>query len=311
MWFLLYCISWTEGIFYQIPLLYFSLLCHIKLGLEVEGDRPGFSNIVLSWEFVGLEMDWSHAWWASAKWVRTLREALAWVLQPLVGSVGSSRSCFASPCLSSELSLSRSNSELVGISIAQSNQQKDQLLLAFELYQGTFNHHSFTNGTLGFARQYKRPTKPSPRVESGLSSKHCVIVHTTVWVEELSVLDRCLKSKLSVCVPELAEQIQEHVLVYDRLCSLDWRSREDRWHICHPCALSGRCWLTGTAPLLHLAPHRHVGSTHVEKKQHGGKAGKNMAGLAFAMNSCHPQLHVTWLGGSEQARASMSAKPRA
>lgn len=41
------------------------------------------------------------------------------------------------------------------------------------------------------------------------------------------------------------------------------------------------------------------------------RVGKNMAALAFAMNSCHPQLHTTWLGGSEQARASMSAKPGA
>lgn len=57
---------------------------------------------------------------------------------------------------------SRSNSELVGISIAQSNQQKDQLLLAFEFHRGTFNHHSFSNRTFRFARQYNGPTKPSP-----------------------------------------------------------------------------------------------------------------------------------------------------
>ena len=84
------------------------------------------------------------------------------VLQPLVGSIGSSLSLSAPPRLSVKLSLSRSNSELVDISIAQSNQQKDQLLLAFEFYQGTFNHHSFSNRTFRFARQYNGPTKPSP-----------------------------------------------------------------------------------------------------------------------------------------------------
>lgn len=90
-------------------------------------------------------------------WYRGCIKELTWILQPLVGSAGS-----LSPCLSFNFSLSRSNSALVGISIARSNQQKDQLLLAFELYQGTFNHHSFTNCTFRFARQYNGPTKPSP-----------------------------------------------------------------------------------------------------------------------------------------------------
>lgn len=33
-----------------------------------------------------------------------------------------------------------------------------------------------------------------------------------------------------------------------------------------------------------------------------------MAAVTFAMNSCHPQSHMTWLGGSEQAKAFVSAK---
>lgn len=90
---------------------------------------------------------------------------------------------------------SRSNSELVGISIAQSNQQKDQLLLAFEFHRGTFNHHSFSNRTFRFARQYNGPTKPSPaprtlrpdpELKRGFFSKQCIILHAIAREEELS-----------------------------------------------------------------------------------------------------------------------------
>lgn len=167
MWFLFSCISGTDEICYQIPLLYFPLLCHIKLGLEVEGDWMFLFQDRFSFkEHHGNLLGW--------RWIRAMHHGpqpngyqgcvknLTWVLQPLVGSAGSSLSHSSSQCLSFKLCLSRSISELVGISIAQSNQQKDQLLLAFKPYQGTFNHHSFTNRTFRFARQYNGPTKPSP-----------------------------------------------------------------------------------------------------------------------------------------------------
>lgn len=165
--FLFYCKSQTEEICLRIPQLCFSLLCHMELRLGVRDDRIGFSKIVLvrstSWEIVGLDTNKSHALWTAANRVRRLRKGtnvsfatFSWQRWPL------SLSHSLLLCLSFKLSPSRSNSELADISIAQSNQQKDQLLLAFELYQGTFNHHSFTNCTFRFARQYNRPTKPSP-----------------------------------------------------------------------------------------------------------------------------------------------------
>lgn len=108
----------------------------------------------------------------------------------------------------------------------QSNQQKDQLLLAFELHQGTFNHHSFTNRTFRFARQYNGPTKPSPLPGPYTQTQSWIgfvlrDLHNyacqSARVEGLSTLDHRLKLELSAstCWNIGAQHIT-------RLCLLEW-----------------------------------------------------------------------------------------
>lgn len=105
-------------------------------------------------------------------------------------------------CFLQEFSPPCSQFELVGISIAQSNQQNDQLLLAFELYQGTFNQHSFSNRTFRSARQYNGATKPSCAPRTLLQDAELNLFSTlnncaVVWLEGLSLRDHHLQLELS------------------------------------------------------------------------------------------------------------------
>lgn len=89
-------------------------------------------------------------------------KALTWVLQHLAGSPGSSLSCSASPCHSFKLSLLLAL--ILSLRVFPLRSLTNQKTSCFWPLSFTEGHLiiTATNATFRFARQYNRPTKPSP-----------------------------------------------------------------------------------------------------------------------------------------------------
>lgn len=171
---------------------------------------------------------------------------------------------------------------------------KTQLLLAFELYRGTFNHHTFTKCSFRFARQYNGPPKSQPGAELNRVISHNFIVCTLLRME--SAWPQC--EARAVCV--YAKQIQEQtailgvetlgrLLTHLSLLFSLWEIPIDR----NTTSASPSCTLT----------HWGAGGKKTAQRQ----LGRTWQLWPLPRAADIPQLRTTWLGRSEQAKASMSA----